>query len=306
MWSPPTTTARCASRRPAPDRRSKQHYQRWWPRDREAVRATYAMLDPAVQRPNCHRIATGGGEKARLYREAEVDDVAVLDDVVLALEPQLPRLAALGLAPEAHELVVGDHLGADEAALDVAVDLARRLEGRRAAADRPGPALVLAGGEEADQVEERVAGADEAGACALGEAQVGQERVPVGGLELGDLGLEPGGERHRLGALGTGTGGDLLRERHRGRRLGHVRSEEHTSEREEREAGEQRPLFGREAEGAERRTRLERRRQALEQHPLALVAFLLLEPLEALLDDGQVGEHELGGEALQVRGRGGR
>ena len=32
-----------------------------------------------------------------------------------------------------------------EAALDVAVDLARRLEGRRAAADRPGPALALAG-----------------------------------------------------------------------------------------------------------------------------------------------------------------
>src|SRR5947208_8789000 len=109
-------------------------------------------------------------KSSRLHREPEVDDVAVLDDVVLALEPQLPRLAALGLAPEAHELVVGDHLGADEAALDVAVDLARRLEGRRAAADRPGPALVLAGGEEAHQVEERVAGADEAGARALGQA----------------------------------------------------------------------------------------------------------------------------------------
>ena len=38
-------------------------YQRWWPRDREAVRATYAMLDPAVQGPNCHRIATGGAKK---------------------------------------------------------------------------------------------------------------------------------------------------------------------------------------------------------------------------------------------------
>ena len=69
-----------------------------------------------------------------------MDDVAVLDDVVLALEPQLPRLAAPGLAPEPHEVLVGDHLGADEAALDVAVDLARRLEGGRAAADRPGAA----------------------------------------------------------------------------------------------------------------------------------------------------------------------
>src|SRR6266446_3102492 len=33
----------------------EQHYQRWWPRDREAVRATHAMLDPAVSGPNCHR-----------------------------------------------------------------------------------------------------------------------------------------------------------------------------------------------------------------------------------------------------------
>ena len=85
---------------------------------------------------------------ACLHREPEVDDVAVPDDVVLALETELPRLAAPGLAPEAHEVLVGDHLGADEAALDVAVDLARRLEDRRAAADRPGAALVLAGGED--------------------------------------------------------------------------------------------------------------------------------------------------------------
>src|SRR5205814_8835634 len=153
--------------------------------------------------PDCHR----AGEKTRLHSEPEVDDVTVLDDVVLALEPQLPRLAAPRLAPEAHELVVGDHLGADEAALDVAVDLARRLEGRRAAADRPGAALVLAGGEEAHQVEERVAGADEAGARALGEAQIGEERVPVGGLELGDLGREAGGARPRPGAPGLRAGG---------------------------------------------------------------------------------------------------
>src|SRR5436309_13932013 len=104
-----------------------------------------------------------------------MDDVAVRDDVVLALEPEPTRLAAPGLAPQAHEVLVGDHLGADEAALDVAVDLARRLEGRRAAANRPGAALVLAGGEEAHQAEERVAGAHEAGSRALGKAQVGDE-----------------------------------------------------------------------------------------------------------------------------------
>jgi integrase len=32
----------------------KQHYQRWWPRDTDAIAATYSLLDPA----NCHPIGT--------------------------------------------------------------------------------------------------------------------------------------------------------------------------------------------------------------------------------------------------------
>jgi integrase len=32
----------------------KRHYERWWPRDRAAIRATYALLDPGVKRPNFH------------------------------------------------------------------------------------------------------------------------------------------------------------------------------------------------------------------------------------------------------------
>jgi integrase len=31
----------------------KRHYERWWPRDRAAIRGTYALLDPAVEE-NCH------------------------------------------------------------------------------------------------------------------------------------------------------------------------------------------------------------------------------------------------------------
>jgi integrase len=31
----------------------KRHYERWWPRDREAIRATYALLDPTVKGQNC-------------------------------------------------------------------------------------------------------------------------------------------------------------------------------------------------------------------------------------------------------------
>jgi integrase len=35
----------------------KQHYERWWPRDRDAINATYALLDPRIG-PNCHPFVT--------------------------------------------------------------------------------------------------------------------------------------------------------------------------------------------------------------------------------------------------------
>ena len=44
-------------------------------------------------------------------------------------------------------MIVADDFGADEAARDVAVDLAGGELCRRAARNRPGPALVLADGE---------------------------------------------------------------------------------------------------------------------------------------------------------------
>src|SRR5689334_9872374 len=125
----------------------------------------------------------GDRPRSALHGKPKVDDVAVAHDVVLALEAELPRLAALRLAAEADEVLVRDHLGADEAALDVAVDLAGGLERRGPAADGPCAALVLARGEKADEVEERVARADEAGAGALGEAEVGEERLAIARVE---------------------------------------------------------------------------------------------------------------------------
>ena len=43
----------------------KQHYMRWWPRDREAIRATYALLDPTVS----GQIGTGSAVKSRKPRD---------------------------------------------------------------------------------------------------------------------------------------------------------------------------------------------------------------------------------------------
>ena len=81
-------------------------------------------------------LGRGGSEAA-----AEVDDVAVLDDVVLAFEP----LEVLGLhflhRAGAVQVVEGGDLGADEAPGEVGVDLAGGLDGacRRARGSSRGP-----------------------------------------------------------------------------------------------------------------------------------------------------------------------
>src|SRR6476646_2599104 len=88
--------------------------------------------------------------------ELEVDHVAVADDVVLALERELGVGAASGLRAELDQIFPPDDLGLDEAALEVGVDRARGLRRLAAALDRPGSALVLARGQEGDEVEQRV------------------------------------------------------------------------------------------------------------------------------------------------------
>ena len=80
-----------------------------------------------------------------------------------------------------------DHLAADEAARDVGVDRGRGVERRLAAAERPGARLLLAGGEERDQVE-LVAEPARDLVERRGRAVAERRGLLVG--ELGELGLE--------------------------------------------------------------------------------------------------------------------
>src|SRR5439155_19144763 len=73
--------------------------------------------------------------------------------VRLALETLLALARSLGGRAGGDEVVPAEDLGADEAARDVGVDRRRRVEGGLAAAQRPGPRLLLARREERDQVE---------------------------------------------------------------------------------------------------------------------------------------------------------
>ena len=73
--------------------------------------------------------------------EAEMDDLAVLYSVCLALQPQGALLATGCERAGFEQCVVRHHLGADKTALNVAVDGSAGLHGRSLGADGPGPAL---------------------------------------------------------------------------------------------------------------------------------------------------------------------
>src|SRR4051794_35338041 len=69
--------------------------------------------------------------------EAELDHVAVGHDVVLAFHPHLAGGTRGSHRAGRHQVVVGDDLGLDEAALEVRMDHTGRLWRRTALADRP-------------------------------------------------------------------------------------------------------------------------------------------------------------------------
>src|SRR5262249_16467184 len=99
-----------------------------------------------------------------------------------------------GHAPGRNQVVVGDDLGANEPALDVAVYLARGIDRRRPPPDGPGPALVGTDGEEWHQAEELKRELDDAISTRLGDAEVGHEDLGVGRLQATDLHFDLTGE----------------------------------------------------------------------------------------------------------------
>ena len=100
------------------------------------------------------------------------------------------RRARARLAARGDVVVEGDHLGADERSLEVAVDHAGRLRRERAAPDRPGAHLLGTRREEGDQAEQLVGGADQQIQTGRVEAEVREEGPAVVRRQLGELRLD--------------------------------------------------------------------------------------------------------------------
>ena len=128
--------------------------------------------------------------------------VAVLDDVLLALDAHLAGGADSGFSLIIDEVVVLDDLGTDEALLEIGVDDAGGAGGLVSLMDSPGAALVGAGGEEGLETEQMVCALYETDHTGLFETHLLKEHLTVViVLHLGNLGLGPGGYDEYLGIL---------------------------------------------------------------------------------------------------------
>ena len=235
--------------------------------------------------------------------EAEVDDVAILHDVVLALDADLAFLACGGDAAGGDEVVVVDDLGADEAALEVRMDLAGGFRCRRALDNGPGAALIRAGRQEGLQAQEVERCLDQAVEAALRLTEVFEEGLGLFFVELGDLRLDFCRDGDDFRALFGRVFLDLLDVRvlvvSRGDFvLGDVRDVERRLERQEVHLLDELEVILGEVDLACRRALVERSLDAAQDLILDLRLFVaglrdLRELHDALLDDLEVSEAEL-------------
>ena len=82
-----------------------------------------------------------------------MDHIAVLNDVFFTFCPHFARFFGFGFAAEGNEIVVGNHLGADEAAFEIGVDDTGRLRGGIAFLNCPRAHFFDAGSEVGLQAE---------------------------------------------------------------------------------------------------------------------------------------------------------
>src|SRR5207253_4305474 len=87
---------------------------------------------------------------------------AVLHDVVFALQPQSSAGASIGFRAGFEQLIPTNGLSPDEVLLQVGMDSASGFDSACMDGNRPGAALIFAGGKKRNQAEQGVRGANQA------------------------------------------------------------------------------------------------------------------------------------------------
>src|SRR4026207_1769024 len=132
--------------------------------------------------------------------EAKMDDIGVFDDVLFSFQAELAGLFTLGFVAMNHEVIIRDHFGANESALDIAMDPSRSLARHRSLRDRPSSDFIFAGGKETNQIRKRVRGANKSFPRRLFDTDLLQKCRSIAFLKLSDLHFDFTGERQSLKA----------------------------------------------------------------------------------------------------------
>src|SRR5690606_8019797 len=111
-------------------------------------------------------------------------------DVFLAFVARFAGFLGGDLASKGDEVVIGDGLGADEAAFEIGMDDAGGLGGLGSDGNRPGAGFLGADGEIGLQVKEFVAFADQAVEAGFGQAERSEVIGAVGVVEAGEFGFD--------------------------------------------------------------------------------------------------------------------
>ena len=111
---------------------------------------------------------------------ADVQDVAILHDVVLTFQSERAFGARVGFRTRFEKLIPADGFGADEMLFQIGVNRAGRFLREGVGGNLPGAAFILAGGEKRNQPEQLIRGADQAYESTLFETIARQELGRVG------------------------------------------------------------------------------------------------------------------------------
>src|SRR6516164_8812830 len=129
-----------------------------------------------------------------------MNNVAVLHDVVLTLEPEFPGFFALGFAAIDAKVVVGHDFRSNKPAFDVAVNFSGGFLCHGSLANRPGAHFVLTESEKAYKIHEPVRRSNESVTRRFVDADLLQKRGAILLIELGNLPFELTCERQSLKA----------------------------------------------------------------------------------------------------------
>src|SRR2546425_12737059 len=105
--------------------------------------------------------------------------IALLDDVLLPLEPQPPSLLSPRLPLPGDVVGERNHLSPNKPMLEIRMDNPRRLRGGRPLPHRPGPHLLRPNGEVSQQPKKRVRTANNPIEPRLLQPQLRKELRPI-------------------------------------------------------------------------------------------------------------------------------